>query len=58
MYSILLACKAVHAAQQGQPLTEAEIKSRAHNAVCFKNLGREYVDDSSFPSCLTCLGLI
>lgn len=44
MHSILLACKAVHAVEQGQPLTEAEIKSRARNAVCSKNLGREYGD--------------
>lgn len=29
MHSIFLACKAVHAAQQGQPLTEAEIQSGA-----------------------------
>lgn len=46
MNSILLACKAMHTVQQGQPLTEGEIKSRARNAACLKNLGREYGDVS------------
>lgn len=42
MHSIFLACKAVHAVRQGQPLTEAEIQSGACKIVCFKSLGREY----------------